>query len=332
MEVKSGYDLIIGYKDIKAMLKKSAEKKRISHAYIFSGEEDCGKTLMAYTFAAALLCETHSGEPCTKCASCKKIFSRNHPDVKIVMHEKPDSIGVDDIRKQVVDDVYIKPFESEHKIYIVPDASLMTTQAQNALLKTLEEPPEYVVIMLIVDNMDALLPTVVSRCSTITLNRLSDEEVENYLKNELLVPEETASVYAAMAMGRIGTAKKLALSDDFAEKMNESIQYLKKSKDIDAVERIDFNKHFSANKKEIYEYLDIFTIWFRDVLMFKATKETEDIIIKDEMSSIKKRASLSSYEGLQAILDAIDTARVRLRANVNPELVMELLLLTISEN
>ena len=332
MTVKKGYDLVTGYKDIKSMLIKTVQKDKVSHSYIFCGESGSGKTTMATMFAAALMCEERTGEACMECPSCRKVQSRNHPDIIVVQHEKPESIGVDDIRKGIVDDICIKPFESRYKIYIIPEAQLMTSQAQNALLKTLEEPPQYAVIILLSESTEGLLPTIVSRCTVIRFNPLSDEIVKNYLEEELMIPEYTASIYAAMAMGKIGTAKKLALSEDFSKKMNESIHYLKRSKDIDAIERIDFNKKFSADKREIYEYLDIFTIWFRDVLLFKATREKEDVIIKDEISAIKKRASLSSYEGLQIILEAIDNARVRLRANVNPELVMELLLLTISEN
>ncbi len=332
MTAKVGYDAVTGYNEIKAMLKKMVQKNRVSHAYIFCGEAGSGKTAMASAFSAALMCEKQDGSACGECPSCKKVQSRNHPDIIVVQHEKPDSIGVGDIRTGVVDDIYIKPFESAHKIYIIPEAHNMTVQAQNAILKTLEEPPEYAVIILIAESTESLLPTIVSRCTVIHFNPLPDEVVEKYLEDELLIPAKTASLYAALAMGKIGNARKLALSDEFINKMNESIQYLRISKDIDAIKRIDFNKKISANKNEIYEYFDIFTVWFRDVLMFKATKEKDDIIIKDEISAIKNRASLSSYEGLQCILDAIDNARKRIRANVNPELATELLLLTISEN
>ncbi len=329
---KSGYDRIVGYNEIKAMLKKEVTKNRVFHAYIFCGEMGSGKTVTASMFAAALLCEKQTGDACMECPSCRRVMSRNHPDIRVVQHEKPESVGIDDIRSQVINDIYIKPYESRYKIYMIPDAAIMTTEAQNALLKTLEEPPEYAVLMLLAESADTLLPTVLSRCNMVRFKPLSDGIVKDYLEKELMIPEDLAGIYAAFAMGRIGVARKLALSDEFANKLNESIHYLKRSKDISAAERIEYNKRFTANKKEIYEYLDIFTIWFRDVILFKATRENDDVIIKDELSAIKKRASLSSYEGLQSILDAIDIARVRLKANVSPELVMELLLLTISEN
>jgi DNA polymerase-3 subunit delta' len=332
MGIAKGYDSIAGYKDIKAMLKRTAKMDKGFHAYIFNGEPGCGKGTLAYLFAMALLCKERTGEPCMECSSCKKALSGNLLDIIWVTHEKPDSLGVDEIRKQLVDDIYIKPFESEYKIYIVQDASLMTPQAQNAILKTLEEPPVYGIIILLTDNMDVLLPTIVSRCNTITFNPLSDDVVSEYLINEFHISEYYAKIYAAFAMGKIGVARKIAESSDFLEKLQEGIHYIKNSHGMSSSQRIDIAKKLSADKKEIYDYLEIFTIWFRDVLYYKATMDAEEIILKEERSAIKKRASVSSYEGLQKIIDAIYTARMRLKANVNPELVMELLFMTISEN
>ncbi len=326
------YDDIAGYKEVKALLKRTAQREAGFHAYIFCGESGCGKGTLAYLFAMALLCEKHTGEPCMECGACKKAISGNQPDLIRVTHEKPESIGVDEIRSQLVDDISIRPFDSRYKIYIIPDASMMTIQAQNAVLKTLEEPPEYGMIILLADNMDALLPTIVSRCNTIMLNPLPDETVRDYLIKELQVPEYYAKIYAAVSMGRIGIAIKLAKSEDFSNKLQESVRFLKHSKELDNVARIEMSRKLAVNKKEIYDYLDIFTIWFRDVLLYKATRETEELILKEELPAIRRRAELSSYEGLQKILDAVDNARTRLRANVNPELAMELLFLTISEN
>ena len=97
------------------------------------------------------------------CDSCKKVIGKNHPDIITVTHEKPGSISIDEVREQVVHDVDIKPYCSPYKIYIIPDAEMMTVQAQNALLKTIEEPPEYGIIILLTSNMSAILPTIQSR-------------------------------------------------------------------------------------------------------------------------------------------------------------------------
>lgn len=331
MAETTGYERIRGYNEIKGMLKRTVQRGKGFHAYIFSGEKGCGKETMANLFAMALQCEKQTGEPCMECASCKRALSGNQPDIIRVRHEKPESIGVEEIRTQLVDDMFIRPFENKYKIYLVPDASLMTVQAQNALLKTLEEPPAYGIMILLADNMEALLPTIRSRCNTVQFNPLPDKLVRDYLTGELQVSETYADIYTALSMGKIGIARQLAKSSEATEKLQESIRFLVRSKDLDSANRVEMTRKLAADKKDIYDYLDIYTIWFRDVLYFKATKESEALIFKANRSDIAKRASVSSYEGLQKILEAIDTARTRLRANVNPELVLELLFLTMSE-
>ena len=115
------------------------------------------------------------------CHSCKQALSGNHPDLIYVTHEKPASIGVDDIREQINDTIQIRPYSSYYKIYIVDEAEKMTVQAQNALLKTIEEPPSYAVIILITTNQEAFLPTILSRCVQLKLKPLKDFTVKSYL-------------------------------------------------------------------------------------------------------------------------------------------------------
>ena len=122
--------------------------------------------MMASLFAMTLQCEKHGVEPCMECPSCKKAQSQNHPDIIYVKHEKPNTISIDEIREQLINDVMIKPYSSPYKIYIIDEAQKLTLQAQNALLKTIEEPPAYAVVMLLADNPDALLPTISSPIST----------------------------------------------------------------------------------------------------------------------------------------------------------------------
>ncbi len=332
MTIEKGYTGIIGRADIKRKLKAAAEKDRAAHAVLFSGEAGTGKKYIARLFAMALQCEQGTGEPCMECPSCKMAISGNHPDIITVTHEKAASLGVDEIRTQVVEDADIRPYCGKKKIYLIPDASKMTTQAQNALLKTLEEPPAYCHILLIADNADALLPTVQSRCVEMAVHPVTDEELRTYLINEMLVPEHEARLITAFAQGNIGKARRMAGTVDFREKLSESIRFLKNSKDMDTVSRLEFDKKIAADKQGIYDYLELFSAWFRDVLYFKASNDPERIIFREEVNAIRQRASVSSYEGLMHIIEAIESARRRLAANVNPELVLELLFLTIWEN
>ncbi len=331
LEEKLGFGAIVGHDDIIGHLKNAIRTDKVSHAYIFGGERGSGKRLMATVFAMALQCREHGTDPCQVCPSCRKIQSGNHPDVIYVTHEKPNSIGIDDIREQLIGDISIRPYESRYKIYIVDDASKLTLQAQNALLKTIEEPPAYAVIILLADNPDILLPTITSRCVRLNLKPVSDDDMKDYLMNQLHVPDYQAEIEASFAQGNIGRAKHLAESTDFMEMTEDVIRLLKHSRQMEVAEMIETVKAWSADKQDIYDRLDIFTMWFRDVLLFKATREVDGLIFKEEINAVSERASVSSYEGIEKILKAIQTAGDRLRANVNFELTMELLFLTIHE-
>lgn len=133
-----GFEEIVGHEQIVTHLKSAMKLGKVSHAYILSGEKGCGKKLLADVFAETLQCEKGGTEPCGSCHSCVQAQSGNHPDIIHLMHEKPNSISVDDVRTQIVNDVLIKPYSGKYKIYIVPDAEKMTAAAQNALLKTTE--------------------------------------------------------------------------------------------------------------------------------------------------------------------------------------------------
>ena len=149
---------IVGHEQIKEHFQNAIENHKVSHAYILTGEAGMGRKSLANAFALALLCEKGGKEPCMQCHACKQVLSDNHPDLIHVTHEKPNSIGVDDIREQINDTIMVRPYSSYYKIYIVDEAEKMTQQAQNALLKTIEEPPSYAIILLLTTNQEAFLP------------------------------------------------------------------------------------------------------------------------------------------------------------------------------
>ena len=254
------------------------------------------------------------------------------PDILWVTHEKPGTISVDDIRTQVGDTVMIKPYQGPYKVYIIDHAELMTQQAQNALLKTLEEPPEYVVFLLLTENAEALLPTINSRCVMLKLRNIRNTLIRKYLMEVLQVPDYKADMCTAFAQGNLGRAIMLANSEHFNEIREEAVQLLKYIHEMEISEIAQAVSRITTYKLEITDYLDIIMIWYRDVLLYKATKEVDKVIFKEQISYIKEQAKKSSYEGIETILKALDTAKARLRANVNFDLVMELLCLTIKEN
>lgn len=327
-----GFEQIVGHEDIIRHLQNAVLADKVSHSYIFAGEPGAGKKLLASLFAMTLQCQEHGKDPCLNCDSCNKALNRSHPDIIWVYHEKPNSISVEEVRAQVVADVDIKPYRGPYKIYLIPDAEKMTPQAQNALLKTIEEPPAYVVVILLTSSVDALLPTIVSRCVTLYLKALSDDLVKAFLMERLHVPDYQAEIDASFAQGNIGRAMEVATSEEFAEMTEQAVRILKYARRMDLSELAEIVKKISGDKKKAQEYLDLFKMWFRDVLLFKATREVDNLVFKNELNYIKEQAQNSSYEGLEEIMTAIDKAKIRLNANVNFDLTMELLFLTIREN
>mgnify|MGYP000561756725 FL=1 len=323
---------VVGHKDILKYISSAVENNRVSHAYILNGERGSGKRMLANLFATTLLCESGNSEPCGKCHSCRQAESGNHPDIIRVTHEKPNSISVDDIRTQVNNTVDIKPYQGPYKVYIIPQADLMTPQAQNAILKTIEEPPAYAVFLLLTENAEMLLPTINSRCVMLKLRNIKDTLIRKYLMENLEIPDYKADMCTAFAQGNMGRAIMLANSEHFNEIREEAVQLLKHIHDMELSEIVGAVKNISVYKLEITDYLDIIMIWYRDVLLYKATKEIDKVVFKDQLQSIKEQARKSSYEGIELILESLEKAKARLKANVNFDLVMELLFLTIKEN
>lgn len=322
---------IVGHEQIKEHFQMAIENQKVSHAYILTGEAGMGRKSLAHAFALALLCEKGNAEPCMECHACKQVLSGNHPDLIHVTHEKPNSIGVDDIREQINDTIMVRPYSSYYKIYIVDEAEKMTQQAQNALLKTIEEPPSYAVIILLTTNQEAFLPTILSRCVQLKLKPLRDFTVKSYLTDALHVPEADADIFAAFARGNLGKAISLVSSEDFKLMHQEVLKLLKSIQNMDISELLDSIKTLKEQNLDIYECLDFIQMWYRDVLLYKVTKDLNLLIFKDQYRSINEISTNSSYEKLERVLEAIDKARVRLDANVNMELAMELMLMVMKE-
>lgn len=328
----AGFRDMIGHEQTIEHLQNAIQSNKVSHAYLFQGEPGSGKGMMADAFAMTLQCSENGTDACGHCHSCRQAVGRNHPDIIYVTHEKPGSIGVDDIRDQLVGDVMIKPYNGKYKIYIVEEAEKMTPQAQNALLKTLEEPPAYAVILLLTTNASVLLDTIRSRCVLLNLKPVPDEKVRRYLMEHLEIPDYQAEICVAFAQGSIGKAVTLASSENFNAIKASAMHLMSTVKEKDINDVINTVKEVQQYKVDIRDYLDILAVWFRDVLYFKATRDVDGVIFKDQLKNIRKSASTSSYEGLEQILNAIQTAKTRLDANVNFDLTMELLFLTIKEN
>lgn len=323
---------ICGQVEIRRHLQNAISLGKVSHAYIISGEKDSGKKMLAEAFAATLLCEEHGTDACGTCRSCRQMAEQVHPDVKYVTHEKPATISVDDIRLQINNDIVVKPYAGKYKIYIVDEAEKMNKAAQNALLKTIEEPPEYAVIFLLTTNASAFLQTILSRCITLELKPISNREIIRDLMEKYKVPDYQAEVCAAFAQGNYGKAVKLASSEEFNEMKNHMVNVVRKAEDMGLYEISMTVKTLEDEKQNIQDYLDLMNIWFRDVLLYKASADADNIIFRDEQMIIKRQSRTITYRGLENITEAIKTAKRRIAANGNFNLNLELMLLTIKEN
>ena len=339
----SGFRDVVGHKDIIDYITNVTKEKKLSHAYILNGEKGSGKTLLAKLFALAIQCEGTTDEdgPCKACPSCKQGVNENQPDIIWVTHEKPNAISVDDIRVQVNNTVDIRPYRSPYKIYIIEQADLLTVQAQNALLKNIEEPPSYVIFILLTRNAEILLETIRSRCVILRLRNIKNSLVKKYLTERLNVSRDRVDLCVAFAGGNIGRAVMLAESENFNQIRGEVIRILVGIKELEldqvpsTVKTIENLEKIANDEEEKFtksDLLDLFAVWYRDVLMYKATKSVDMVVFKDQMPGIKGQATTSSYEGIEKILKGIENAKARLAANVNVELTLELLILTMMEN
>ena len=323
---------IIGQESIKKHLQTAIKPGNLSHAYIINGEYGSGRQTIASALAKTIQCQskTDDTDACGVCTSCKQAESHNHPDIKYITHDKT-SISVNDIREQLNNDISIKPYSSEYKIYIIPDANKMTEQAQNALLKTIEEPPVYAIIILLTENCDSLLPTIRSRCVTLTMNPIEKDKICTYLENKFQLEPEQAQIAANYCQGNIGKAIRFASSSDFIEMKNQVLKLLKNLDSMDIASIIDTIKEFSTHKNDINDYLDLMLLWYRDVLMFKVTKDANLLLYSDEYSAISEQATKRDYENIENIIAAIDKAKVRLKANVNFDVTIELMILAMKD-
>ncbi len=323
------FENIIGHEQNIEHLENAIENGQVSHAYIFNGEDGIGKMTTAKAFVKALLCESKNS--CGTCQSCIQIDSGNHPDVIYVTHEKA-GITVDDIRDQVNQSVFVKPYSSDYKVYIIDEADKMNAAAQNALLKTIEEPPAYAVIILLSNNKESFLETIVSRCVVLNFGPLKESQVREYLNSHYDNMNGREDLAVSYSMGNIGKAKKVIESDDFNEQKDFCLNLMANLEKWDIHEILLSLKQMASYKDYIYDLLDIMTIYYRDILILKVTGLPNKTVFKEKFSVMKNQSIYLSFEGIDTIIKEIEKAKIRLKANVNFDVTLELLLFVMKEN
>lgn len=240
---------ILGNQEIKDYLINSINKKNILHSYLFLGTEGIGKLLIAKEFAKKILCLNNDEDESCICKSCICFNGNNHPDYYVI-NEEGESIKIDTIRS-IIEKAYEKPILSDKKVYIINDFDKMTKEAQNCLLKTLEEPPEFVVIILISSNENIILNTIKSRCMTIKFHNIDDTQLLEYAQKTLGYDNISENLLKSFD-GSIGKAIKLKDNKENYDKIETLISNLNKKDLVD----IMLDGRVLYNKECIQDILD----------------------------------------------------------------------------
>jgi len=274
---------IIGNEDIKKNLQAIIESNKIGHSYIFVGTEGIGKKQIAKEFARKILC-LNKPESCDNCKSCIEFKGNNNPDYAEI---SPDgkNIKIDQIR-EFQKKVYEKPVISQKKVYIIDDADKMTKEAQNCLLKTLEEPPEYIVIVLVATDEDKLLNTIKSRCTKFMFNKLKREELKKYLKDQNF-PEDLLK----MTGGSIKKLIHIQENIDTYTEVNNIINNIPSKPKVDVLKSSEI---FSKNKEIIMEMLDYISLIFYEKVYNFDNKQSKNIKCIEIVEEVKRKIVANS--------------------------------------
>ena len=279
------FERILGNEETKKILENTIKKDKISHSYIFVGQSGVGKFMFAKEFAKAILC-VGKQKPCDKCEACIKFNGENNPDIQIIDETEEKSIKTETM-KEMVKGVYEKPIASAKKVYIINDSEKMTKEAQNSLLKTLEEPPEYVVIILITENDNLLLNTIKSRCTKVKFSPLTNTEISKILKEKYDF-EEVSENILEVAGGSVTHALQIQGKEELFKDIKTTFSNLERLNIIDLLNKKD--KLFK-DKDSIYEVLD-----YINIIFFNKTKENIKFtncikIVEETKDRIKKNSN-----------------------------------------
>lgn len=319
---------IIGHKQIINSFLDSIKNEKVNHFYVFEGIDGIGKKLNAKYLSFALTCDDLQNAPCFCCKSCKLNSVESHPDVKIIeLSQSTDSEAEEDKKKSTTknsksisvdvvretkNDILIRPFRSSKKVYIVCDAEKLTDQAQNSFLKILEEPPSYAVIIFTTSNPNALLETVMSRASVVKFNRLSDDEIINYIKNNYKNLENMATPLAVACEGSIGRLLSIIENEKYINSRKEFSKLIPLFFEKDEAKRLMLWHFFNNCKENINELIDFAISLIRDVIMVKGKSENY-IINKDFINIIYEIDQKSTIKTLAQVIDLL----VKLKRDVS---------------
>lgn len=322
------FEDIIGQENGIRNLRNALALKRVAHAYLLCGPDGTGKSIAASILAAAVNCREKGADPCGNCPSCIRAEKGSHPDIIHISINKP-SISVNDVR-DIEKDMGKKPYQDGMKVYIIHGADKMTEQAQNAFLKTLEEPHERVLIILTAANQYSFLPTLVSRCQVIKFTRASNQEIEGYLLKTGAGVRE-ARLGAAYSGGIVGKALEIMNDGNLNNIRGEVINIIRNLASGDKSKALSYADYFMNNKDKIEYIMDIMMSWVRDLAVFKECGHGRYLINADREDMIASEASSRTPGSLNRIIRAIKETGDNIKSNANFQLSIEVMLLKIQE-
>ncbi len=319
-----------------ARLQRGLAAGRLSHAYLFTGPAQVGKTTLALAFAQALNC-TGAGtqgetlSPCVPvylctCPSCRKIAQGVHPDVRVIAPAEG-TLKIEQVRA-LQRELALSPYEGRYRVAILRQMEAATAEAANCLLKTLEEPPEQVVLILTATEPELILPTIVSRCQHIGLRPLPTPEVARALETCWGVKASQASLLARLSGGRLGWAVVAAQDEALLLRRREQLERLQTLEQAGRIDRLAYAEQLSRKESLVQETLQLWLGWWRDALLVKAGP-VEAIVNLDQAALLRKAATRYSLGQIVETIQLIRATQERLEQNVNQRLALEVLMLRL---
>jgi DNA polymerase-3 subunit delta' len=322
------FSQIIGHSKQLQTLRLSIENKRLHHAYLFTGPQGVGKRTIALCLAKAIHCGEMNGDFCGQCVSCARIEDGNHPDVRVIeplVGKK--EISIQQIR-ETEKNLRFRSFSGRRKVAVWDPATLMNLPAQNALLKTLEEPPQDSLLILIAPNAGGLLPTLRSRCLCLAFGPLQPDLLSSFLVSRRGMKQEDAEVVAAISMGSLGVAVQID-SAELQERRRIWIERLSSLKPGDYRAALDAAEALADDREECLKFLAWAESWYRDLLVHAVTRESRDVINLDFIPRIERESAHGKLEHRLSSMIHTAKAAARIQRNLNRRMVLEDLLFNI---
>jgi DNA polymerase-3 subunit delta' len=315
---------VIGHEWAVELLERCIRAGTTSHAYLIVGPAQVGKTTLAKSFARALLCQG-TDRPCSACRACQLIEHERHPDVSLVAPQGA-RIKIEAIR-ELQQMLSLSPIEGDYRLGIIRQMDVATPSAANCLLKTLEEPPQRAILVLTASGIDALLPTIVSRCQVLSLRAVERERIVAALQ-ERGVERERASLLASLARGRVGWAIAASQDESVLAHRTEVLEKLLGLEAASYQARFLWADQLSRNVDQVPDVLDVLSSWWHDVLVL-ASESGIQVANLDRQPALQEWASRYGVEGAQRVLRSIRDTRWRLEHNANRRLALEVLMLDL---